>query len=56
VKKRLKKLVLAKETMRNLEEPVLGDVAGGVTSPPAQCITWWCASTNGPFECAAICD
>ncbi len=55
MKKRIKKLVLAKETMRHLEGPALGNVAGGVTSPPNLCVTWGCGTTNGPYECADAC-
>jgi hypothetical protein len=55
VKKTAKKLV-AKETVRKLEEPVFGKVAGGISDPyPYQCVTWLCATTNGPFECANAC-
>lgn len=31
MKKSPKKLVLAKETVRHLEEPALGEIAGGAT-------------------------
>jgi hypothetical protein len=56
VKKKMKKLVLAKETVRNLEEPVFGKVAAG-TGPTYgyQCYSWGCVTTNGPYECANAC-
>jgi hypothetical protein len=56
VKKKVKKLVLAKETVRKLEEPVLGKVAGATGRTYGyQCVTWLCPTTDGPFECADAC-
>jgi hypothetical protein len=56
VKKRLKKLALAKETVRHLEEPALGNAAGGTADSYGYgCPSWVCATTNGRFECAAPC-
>jgi len=57
VKKKMKKLVLSKETVRTLEEPIFGKFAVGTGQTYGnQCQTWFCPSTDGPFECAAACD
>ena len=54
MKKKAKKLTLAKETVRNLAEPALGKVVGGSTNCTND-ITWLCVTTNGPRECAFAC-
>lgn len=43
MKKTAKKLVLSKETMRNLQDGQLVDAAGGTTFWPS-CYTWPCGS------------
>ena len=63
-KKTFKKLVLAKETLRVLEEPVFARVVGGTSGVGcptngftygSQCPTWGCPTSNGPYECANAC-
>jgi len=56
MKKKMKKLALAKETVRNLAEPALGTIAGG--SGPTigyRCLSWYCPTSDAPFECAVAC-
>ena len=63
MKKKMKKLALSKETVRNLAEPALGMIAGGsgFTNGPQcttygyQCYSWGCVTSNGPYECANAC-
>ncbi len=55
-KNRLKKLALAKETVRHLAEPALGNAVGGTANSYGYgCLSWLCATTNGRYECAAAC-
>jgi len=55
VRKR-KKLLLSKETVRNLGEQVGGGaVAGGADSFRYQCLTWACVTSAARFECADAC-
>jgi hypothetical protein len=48
MKKKLKNLVLAKETVRNLENCDLGRVAGGVTANGDCTYTNCCSGLAGP--------
>ncbi len=50
MKKNLRKLVLSKETVRNLENPALREAVGGT----GDC-TYLCVTTNGRWECANAC-
>jgi hypothetical protein len=56
MKKKMTKLVLSKETVRNLAEPAFGKVAAG-TGPTYgyQCLSWFCPTSDGQFECAFAC-
>lgn len=53
MKKTLKKLVLAKETVRDLGAADLGKAAGG--SGNFDCFTYVCATSAGPYLCAHAC-
>ncbi|PYQ61502.1 MAG: hypothetical protein DMF53_14985 [Acidobacteria bacterium] len=56
MRKKLKKLALAKETVRHLEPQALGEAAGGTGYTYGYgCLTWLCVTTNGPYECANAC-
>jgi hypothetical protein len=56
MKKKMKKLELSKETVRNLAEPAFGQVAAGAGQTVGyQCLTWLCATSDGRFECAVAC-
>jgi hypothetical protein len=56
MKKKMTKLALSKETVRNLNEQAFGKVAAG-TGPTVgyQCPTWVCPTSDGRFECAFAC-
>jgi hypothetical protein len=56
MKKKMKKLALSKETVRDLAKPVLGKIAGGTGQTYGyQCLTWLCPTSDGRFECAFAC-
>ncbi len=55
VKRTAKKLQLGKETMRSLETKMLGRAHGAGQTVGTNCLTWLCATTDGPFECADAC-
>jgi len=55
MKKKVTKLRLAKETLRTLEEPVLGWVAAG-GSGNYNCLSYVCPTSAGPEDlCAFAC-
>jgi hypothetical protein len=51
MKKKTKKLVLAKETVRSLGTTDIGKAAGGSRA----CLSYWCATSNGPYVCGQAC-
>jgi hypothetical protein len=57
MKKKTKKLALAKETLRRLEDSGLDKVAGARTedSCALYCSTYRCPTSNALFECAFDC-
>jgi hypothetical protein len=52
MKKQTKKLVLAKETLRNLGVTALGKAAGGSYN---NCLSYYCPSSNQPLACHQAC-
>ena len=55
MKKTTKKLVLSRETVRNLKEPALRRADGGDNSLRYGCITSGCPTSNGPYLCQYAC-
>lgn len=50
-----RKLVLARETVLNLERSALIGAPGATGVTVVNCPSWYCNTTNGPDECAFAC-
>lgn len=53
MKKHVKKLKLAKETVRSLETTDIGKADAGAGT--YTCLSYWCATSAGPYVCAQVC-